>query len=182
MEIRRRSIPVGEPARTAPAWLATRSPLELEPRRNSIDVGEPARSGAPTWSINDEPLAELRRRNAGRIAAGEDDAQKHKYDENIFDDSDFYQQLLKQLLGGGDAASDISDGNAHRPKKQHRNVDRSASKGRKVRCVPCMGSCRFERGCEDEERGRVSFFVRVPLSFWSCTCACPPPAALCASS
>ena len=63
-------------------------------------------------------------------------------DEEIFDDSDFYQELLKELIEM-EVSDDPHQGLAltrawlkskQRP-KQHKDVDRRASKGRKIRYV-----------------------------------------------
>jgi protein AATF/BFR2 len=64
------------------------------------------------------------------------------YDSEIFDDGDFYQMLLKELIESG--MNDVQDPyeltrrylmlNKLR-KKRHRNVDRRATKGRKIKYV-----------------------------------------------
>lgn len=62
-------------------------------------------------------------------------------DEGIFDDSDFYQALLRELIdtkAGDGGASDPSYAWADAVKKaskKNKNVDTRASKGRRLRCV-----------------------------------------------
>lgn len=63
-------------------------------------------------------------------------------DEEIFDDSDFYQQLLKDLVETSSSKSNDplamtrSWFEANKDKvKLHKDVDRKASKGRKIRSV-----------------------------------------------
>jgi len=66
------------------------------------------------------------------------DGRNEEYDEHIFDDSDFYQQLLRDIISDSSGNSSMIDGDllrsAHSAKKRiKKGVDRRASKGRKVR-------------------------------------------------
>jgi len=69
-------------------------------------------------------------------------AVQEEYDESIFDDTDFYQQLLRELIENGLASIDPSDNLALSKHylatkklriKMHKNVDRRSSKGRKIK-------------------------------------------------
>jgi len=69
-------------------------------------------------------------------------AAQEEYDESIFDDTDFYQQLLRELIENGLASIDPSDNLALSKHylatkklriKMHKNVDRRSSKGRKIK-------------------------------------------------
>ena len=85
-------------------------------------------------------------------ADGDDEVQKdasgREYDEEVFDDTDFYQQLLREFIeGGGEAGDGGANGEDADPfsasrralatrklmKKQHRVVDRKATKGRRIK-------------------------------------------------
>lgn len=73
----------------------------------------------------------------GKSAASDHEDQASS--PEIFDDSDFYQQLLKDVVANAKkvsstALSDFSQNNANmRQRKDKKNVDRKASKGRKIR-------------------------------------------------
>ena len=64
-----------------------------------------------------------------------------KYDKEVYDDRNFYSLLLKSYItdnNSGDqflTAEDIAELKKYK-KNQHSNVDRKASKGRKIRYVP----------------------------------------------
>jgi len=69
-------------------------------------------------------------------------AVQEEYDESIFDDTDFYQQLLRELIENGLASIDPADNLALSKHylatkklriKMHKNVDRRSSKGRKIK-------------------------------------------------
>jgi len=53
-------------------------------------------------------------------------------DDEIFDDSDFYQQILKEVIDGGSTSGDFNP----KERKRRKTVDRRASKGRKIRYQP----------------------------------------------
>lgn len=79
------------------------------------------------------------RRGAARIDASEtgvtglDIEGKPLQEVEIFDDADFYQQLLRDVIDG-QASNGYGDEDLnHRPKKVKKNVDTRASKGRKLR-------------------------------------------------
>jgi len=81
---------------------------------------------------------ERKRKDKSELEAPKDEL----LDEEIFDDSDFYQELLKELIEM-EVSDDPHQGLAltrawlkskQRP-KQHKDVDRRASKGRKIRYV-----------------------------------------------
>lgn len=61
---------------------------------------------------------------------GLDDAEAREHE--LYDDVDFYEQLLKEFLEGGNEAS-AAGGGVSRAVKVRKNVDRKASKGRKLR-------------------------------------------------
>jgi protein AATF/BFR2 len=51
----------------------------------------------------------------------------------LYDDVDFYEQLLKEFLESGNDASVASGAAATKHIKRRKTVDRKASKGRKIR-------------------------------------------------
>ncbi|KAF1326305.1 Apoptosis antagonizing transcription factor, partial [Globisporangium splendens] len=71
--------------------------------------------------------------NGGTTTAEEDDSgESDRLDELMYDDSDFYQQLLKEFLeSGGGSGQDALLQRTHRKKKK--TVNRKASKGRQLR-------------------------------------------------
>jgi len=54
-------------------------------------------------------------------------------DPETFDDGEFYQQLLKELIEAGGVGGAGTGGLVQRPPKRRKTVDRRASKGRKLR-------------------------------------------------
>ena len=62
------------------------------------------------------------------------DKHLEKYDQEIFDDSDFYSKLLRELIDSGSKSSmDAANSGREFLKKTKRQVDTKASKGRKLR-------------------------------------------------
>lgn len=82
-------------------------------------------------------------------------------DEEVFDDTDFYQQLLRDVIeskGGGSGQLMASQ----RQKKSKKNVDTRASKGRKLRFViftMSVGDCLtgIQTGTKCTKRYRISW-------------------------
>uniref|UniRef100_K3WRT7 Apoptosis-antagonizing transcription factor C-terminal domain-containing protein n=1 Tax=Globisporangium ultimum (strain ATCC 200006 / CBS 805.95 / DAOM BR144) TaxID=431595 RepID=K3WRT7_GLOUD len=76
---------------------------------------------------------EMDAENGGMTTAEEDDSgDSDRLDELMYDDSDFYQQLLKEFLeSGGGSGQDTLLQRTHRKKKKI--VNRKASKGRQLR-------------------------------------------------
>eukprot|EP00878_Enallax_costatus_P022260 GHUV01023604.1.p1 GENE.GHUV01023604.1~~GHUV01023604.1.p1 ORF type:complete len:138 (+),score=80.09 GHUV01023604.1:702-1115(+) len=90
-------------------------PRQLAPR----PLGQPAAAAAASASGDSE--------DEGRAAAAGD------RDPETYDEGDFYQQLLKELIDsapGGNLGAQLA---AARPAKRRKVVDRRASKGRKLR-------------------------------------------------
>lgn len=83
----------------------------------------------------------VRRTRVPRSCAPAQAAKRIAEDQDIFDDADFYQQLLKELVDqrtvdtAGEQASAVPSVmlTASKDTKARRNVDRKASKGRKMR-------------------------------------------------
>merc|ERR1712032_171876 len=72
-----------------------------------------------------------------------DECEKTTLEEEIYDDRDFYTQLLREVLVGGSlgnnadsAAREVQADLHKRSQNKRANVDRRASKGRKIRYVP----------------------------------------------
>ena len=81
---------------------------------------------------------QTRRGNAPRIGEERTEGEEEP-DVEIFDDADFYQQLLRDLIdsrgnGGGSNEDWIAMQKTQKLKKK-KGVDTRASKGRKLRCV-----------------------------------------------
>lgn len=80
----------------------------------------------------------IRRGKGGRIGVTyKVDEEQPEEDPEIFDDTDFYQQLLRDII---DARGNATGGNddwmaAQKQKKAKKKVDTKASKGRKLRYV-----------------------------------------------
>jgi len=63
-------------------------------------------------------------------------------DTEVFDDTDFYQQLLRDVIDARGAGAMGEDWmTAQKQRKARKNVDTKASKGRKLRCVHFSASC-----------------------------------------
>ncbi|KAJ0403873.1 hypothetical protein P43SY_004846 [Pythium insidiosum] len=93
---------------------------------------------AQVESVLADPQRVKRKAHAPRDASsgdttGEDNDDEDALDELMYDDSDFYQQLLKEFIesGAGGAAQDALLRRTHRKKKKM--VNRKASKGRVIR-------------------------------------------------
>ena len=56
-------------------------------------------------------------------------------DEHLFDDTDFYQQLLRDVIDSRDASGSSDWMVAQKERKAKKKVDTKASKGRKLRYV-----------------------------------------------
>jgi protein AATF/BFR2 len=58
-------------------------------------------------------------------------------DPEVFDDTDFYQQLLRDVIDARDGGSGSQDWiRAQKERKKKKAVDTRASKGRKIRFLP----------------------------------------------
>lgn len=82
---------------------------------------------------------QLRRAPGSRIAsATPEDTQEVKKDVELFDDTDFYQKMLRAIIDSrGDGKGTSDDWLAiQKQKKAKKNVDTKASKGRKLRYEP----------------------------------------------
>jgi protein AATF/BFR2 len=127
------SAQVASLMRDAPR-LAARSalPLSLAPR----PLCSPAAAAAPRQP--QQPGADQAADGGGQItAAGGVSAR----DPETYDDGEFYQQLLKELLEAAPSSLAAANGSGAdaalaRPPKRRKSVDRRASKGRKLRFQP----------------------------------------------
>lgn len=146
----------------------------LPARRNAFKAAGPARSAA---QLVDEALADparaalrktrVRRAGVVRLAptadtGGVEDANEE--DEEMFDDTEFYQQLLRDVIdsrGQGTAgAGDAEWRAAQKQKKARKKVDTRASKGRKLRCVPS-----FSLSLSPPSSFPSFLFPLLPISF-----------------
>jgi protein AATF/BFR2 len=85
-----------------------------------------------TLADHDKLLARTRVRKNARIGDPADANGEAVNDEENFDDTDFYQQLLRDIIDArGNGANDWMA--VQRQKKAKKTVDTRASKGRKVR-------------------------------------------------
>jgi protein AATF/BFR2 len=57
-----------------------------------------------------------------------------EHDEEVFDDTEFYQQLLRDVIDSKNGGQDWMA--AQKERKKKKNVDTKASKGRKLRYAP----------------------------------------------
>lgn len=111
----------------------------------------------------------LKRRSGPRVtreAGGEDDG--FEEDEEIFDDTDFYQQLLRDVIDSkGRGSGQLTDWTANqKQKKSKKVVDTRASKGRKLRFVVFSEQTRLTLLTHDryEVHEKIqNFMVPVPL-------------------
>ncbi|WIA09873.1 hypothetical protein OEZ85_010087 [Tetradesmus obliquus] len=108
------------------AKLVARSqlPLELAPR----PLGTPARAQPQPGGSDDEVDAD-----DGRRQPGGGGRRERARDAETYDEGDFYQQLLKELLEAAPPGSLPQQLAGARPPKRRKLVDRRASKGRKLR-------------------------------------------------
>lgn len=87
-------------------------------------------------ALSDYPRLLRKTRTArGKVKSEVDDGKEE--DIEVFDDTDFYQQLLRNVIESrGDGASGMDDWMAlQREKKAKKKADTKASKGRKLRYV-----------------------------------------------
>ena len=81
---------------------------------------------------------QLRRGPGGRLGRDPiEDSQNVKEEAELFDDTDFYQKMLRAIIDSrGDGKGSSDDWLAiQKQKKAKKSVDTKASKGRKLRCV-----------------------------------------------
>jgi len=80
---------------------------------------------------------QLRRTPAARLGTEFVDGQEVKEDPELFDDTDFYQKMLRSIIDSrGDGKGANNDWMAiQKQKKAKKKVDTKASKGRKLRWV-----------------------------------------------
>lgn len=116
----------------------------------------------------------IRRSKGGRLGATTpEDPDVQLEDEEIFDDIDFYQQLLRDVIDsrGNSTSSGANDWmTAQKQKKAKKKVDTKASKGRKLRWVqlflsPCFlnnGELNFYNRYEVHEKIQ-KFMVPIPV-------------------
>ena len=65
---------------------------------------------------------------------GSSSSQTAEHDPEVFDDADFYQQLLRDVIDARNGGSGSQDWiQAQRERKKKKVVDTKASKGRKIR-------------------------------------------------
>jgi len=65
---------------------------------------------------------------------GSDSFRMTEYDPEVFDDTDFYQQLLRDVIDARNGGSGSQDWiQAQKERKKKKIVDTKASKGRKIR-------------------------------------------------
>ena len=71
-----------------------------------------------------------------RIGRPQEDAEEEIIDPEIFDDTDFYQKILRDIIDSGGSGFKNEDWQMlQKRKKSKKAVDTKASKGRKLRCV-----------------------------------------------
>lgn len=80
---------------------------------------------------------QLRRNKTVRLGeTAEPEEEEGRVDVDVFDDADFYQQLLRDIIDSrGNAAGGEDWMSVQKQKKAKKKVDTKASKGRKLRCV-----------------------------------------------
>ena len=65
---------------------------------------------------------------------GSDSVQTTEHDPEVFDDTDFYQQLLRDVIDARNEGSGSQDWiQAQKERKKKKVIDTKASKGRKIR-------------------------------------------------
>lgn len=79
----------------------------------------------------------MQRGKSGRIGDPTDPKEEVAEDKEVFDDTDFYQQLLRDVIDArGNGTGGTEDWmSVQRQKKAKKTVDTKASKGRKIRQV-----------------------------------------------
>ena len=95
-----------------------------------VDDHRARRRCAPVASAVPPPLCELPPMAQQQDGASAEDPPR---DEDLYDDAEFYAQLLRQLLDAGGAGGGDAAASAGASAKQRKVVDRRASKGRKLR-------------------------------------------------
>jgi protein AATF/BFR2 len=73
----------------------------------------------------------IRRGKERRLGADESEEAQGEEDPDVFDDTDFYQQLLRDVIDSKGVADDWMA--VQKEKKAKKKVDTKASKGRKIR-------------------------------------------------
>ena len=95
-----------------------------------IEKSRPPKRAAPA-RLGEAKVADGDNEPSTLVSVDEsDDAEAREHE--LYDDVDFYEQLLKEFLEGGNEAS-AAGGGVSRAVKVRKNVDRKASKGRKLR-------------------------------------------------
>lgn len=92
------------------------------------------------------------RSKTSRIGSSQQNSEAEIFDPEIFDDADFYQKMLRDIIDSrGSGLKNEDWQQLQKRKKSKKNVETKASKGRKLRCVllnltPLFtyGSNRFE--------------------------------------
>lgn len=75
-------------------------------------------------------------RGRGEKIGSNSSSQTEGRDPEIFDDTDFYQQLLRDVIDARDGGSGSQDWiRAQKERKKRKAVDTRASKGRKIRLL-----------------------------------------------
>jgi protein AATF/BFR2 len=84
------------------------------------------------------PFTVFGKSNQQQVQRSEHDAHLNDYDEEIYDDSDFYQQLLKEVIESGSADIDpltyakyLAESSKLR-KKAKKQMDKKATKNKKL--------------------------------------------------
>lgn len=76
-------------------------------------------------------------RGKGEKIGSNSSSQAGGHDPEVFDDTDFYQQLLRDVIDTRDGGSGSQDWiRAQKERKKKKVVDTRASKGRKIRSLP----------------------------------------------
>mmetsp|Transcript_595 Transcript_595/g.919 ORF Transcript_595/g.919 Transcript_595/m.919 type:complete len:516 (-) Transcript_595:50-1597(-) len=105
------------------------------------------------------PLGSKKARNNEELQEETMDGKAMVYDKEVFDDTDFYQEIIRDILDSneGSAALTLRQRAAKKVKKKK---DRRASKGRKVRYVniPKLTNFTTPRGGLEEDYPRDSLF------------------------
>lgn len=101
------------------------------------------------------------------ISTTDEDGSREKEDADVFDDTDFYHQLLRDIIdarGSGTGANDDWIA-VQKEKKAKKKVDTKASKGRKLRSVTWNCSCSLAHAIPSYEVHEKiqNFMVPVPM-------------------
>lgn len=102
-----------------------------------------------------------------RIGGRQEDAEAEIIDPEIFDDTDFYQKMLRDIIDSGGSGLKNDDWQMlQKRKKSKKTVDTKASKGRKLRCVllDFKTNCPAYRMDRYEVHEKIqNFMVPVPV-------------------